>query len=99
MIINTKYLKIQCLQPTHTFQLSHHEDALPSHPAYWQHSSALDPVVVSSVQVPAHAKVCYLDVTLATAIFSTLTLLTPHQTVTCGQIPVYKVEGRQELHS
>lgn len=99
MVINTKYVKTQCLQPTHTFLLSHHEDALPRHPAYRQHSSALDPVVVSSVQVPAHAKVGYLDVTLATGIFSTLTLLTPHQTVTCGQIAVHKVEGRQELHS
>lgn len=84
---------------THTFLFSHHEDTLPGHPAYWQHSSALDPVIVSSIQVPAHAKVSYLDVTLTTAILSALTLLTPHQTVTCGKIPVHKVEGREELHS
>lgn len=84
---------------THTFLCSHHKDTLPGHPAYWQHSSALDPVVVSSIQVPAHAKVSYLDVTLTTLILSALTPLTPDQTVTCGQVPVHKVEGGEELHS
>lgn len=83
----------------HTFPFSHHEDTLPGHPAYRQHSSALDPVVVSSVQVPAHAKISYLDVTLTTVVLSALVLLTPHQTVTRGKVPVHKVEGREELHS
>lgn len=84
---------------THTLLASHHEDTLPGHPADWQHGSALDPVVISSIQVPAHAKVSYLDVTLTTPILSTLTPLTPDQTVTCGQIPVHEVEGGEELHS
>lgn len=84
---------------THTFLFSHHEDTLPGHPAYWQHSSALDPVVISSVQVPAHAKVSYLDMALATAVLSTLTLLTADEAVTRGQISVHKVEGGEELHS
>lgn len=83
----------------HTLLSSHHEDTLPGHPADWQHSSALDPVVVSRIQVPAHAEVSYLDVTLTTPILSALTLLTPNQAVTRGQIPVHKVEGGEELHS
>ena len=78
---------------------SYHEDTLPRHPAYWQHSSALDPIVVSSIQVSAHAEVCYLDMTLAASILSALTLLPPNQAVARGQVPVHKVERRQELHS
>lgn len=78
---------------------SHHEYTLPGHPADWQHSSALDPVVVPSIQVPAHAKVRYLDVALTAPIIPALALLTPDQTVTRGQISVHKVEGGEELHS
>lgn len=77
---------------------AHHEDALPGHPSYRQHSSALDPVVVSSVQVSAHAEVGDLDVTLSASILSALSLLTANQAVTSGQIPVHKVQRRQELH-
>lgn len=76
---------------THT-HTPHHEYTLPGHPAYWQHSSALDPVVVSSIQVPAHAKVGYLDVTFPAPILSALTPLTSDEAVTCGQIPVHKIE-------
>lgn len=77
---------------------SHHEDTLPGHPADRQHGSALDPVVVSSIQVPAHAKVGYLDVTLTAGVVAAVAPLAPHQAVTRSQIPVHKVEGGEELH-
>lgn len=95
----TEHQSSHIIRCTHTFLSSHHEYTLPSHPAYWQHSSALNPVVVSCVQVPAHAKVSNLDVTLAAPILPALTLLTSNQTVTSGQIPVHKVERGEELHS
>lgn len=81
------------------FLSTHHEYTLPGHPAYWQHSSTLDPVVVSCIQIPAHAKVGYLDVTLAAPIFPAFTPLASDQTVTRGQISVHKVEGGEKLHS
>lgn len=42
-------------------QGTHQQDALPGHPADGEHCSALDPVVVPTVQVSAHAKISYLD--------------------------------------
>lgn len=60
---------------------SHQEDALPGHPADGQHGSALDAVVISTVQVPAHAKVSDLNgVVLA------------HQAVSGGKVSVDKVQ-------
>lgn len=84
---------------THTSLFSHHEDTLPGHPAYWQHGSALDPVVVAGIQVPAHAKVGYLDVALTALVLFALTPLAAHQTVASSQVPVHEVEGGEEFHS
>lgn len=78
---------------------SHHEDALPRHPADGQHGSALDPVVISGVQVPAHAKVGDLDVPLAALVLAALASVAAHQAVTRGQVPVHEVEGGEELHA
>lgn len=41
--------------------MSDQKNALPGHPADGQHGSALDTVVVSAIQVPAHPEVCNLD--------------------------------------
>lgn len=41
--------------------MSDQKNALPGHPADGQHRSALDTVVVSAIQVPAHPEVCNLD--------------------------------------
>lgn len=40
---------------------THQQDAFPGHPADGEHCPALDPVVVTTVQVSAHSKVSYLD--------------------------------------
>lgn len=80
-------------------QPSHHEDALPGHPANGQHGSALDPVVVAGVQVAAHAEVSDLDVAPTTLLLSAVAPLAPHQAVTSRQVPVHKVEGGQKFHS
>lgn len=61
--------------------------ALPGHPSYRQHGPALDAVVVSAVQVPAHAKVSDLD-----------GVVLPHQTVPRGQVSVDKVERGEVPH-
>lgn len=67
---------------------THQQDALPGHPANGQDGPALDPVIVPSVQVPTHAKICDLyGVVLA------------HQAVACRQIAVDKVERGQVLHA
>lgn len=67
---------------------SHHEDALPGHPADGQHRSALHTVIVPSIEVPAHAEVGDFD----GEIF-------PNQAVPCGQVPMYKVECGQIAHA
>lgn len=72
---------------------SHHEDALPGHPANGQHGSALDPVVVAGVQVAAHAEVGDLDVTPAALLLSAVAPLAAHQAVASRQVAVHKVEG------
>lgn len=41
--------------------ISHQEDALPRHPANGKHCSALNPIIIPSVEVPAHAKISNLD--------------------------------------
>lgn len=66
---------------------SHQQDALPWHPAYWQHCPALDAIVVTAVQISAHAKVGYLD----GEVFA-------YQAITRGQVPVYKVQRGEVLH-
>lgn len=78
---------------------SHHEDALPGHPANGQHGSALDPVVVAGVQVAAHAEVGDLDVTPAALLLSAVAPLAAHQAVASRQVAVHKVEGGEEFHS
>lgn len=60
---------------------SHQEDALPGHPADGQHGSALNTIVISAVQVPAHAKVSDLN----GVVFA-------HQAVSGGEVPVHKVQ-------
>lgn len=70
------------------FAATHQQDALPGHPADGQHSSALDPVVVSSVEIPTHAKISNLYGVILT-----------HQAVARCQIPVHKVERGQVLHT
>ncbi len=77
---------------------SYHEDALPCHPANRQHSSSLYPVVIASIEVPAHAKISYLYLALS-AVVLPLTPLSTHQAVPRGQVSVHKVQRRQELHS
>lgn len=66
---------------------SHHKDALPGHPPDGQHCPALHTVIVPGVEVPAHAKVGNFD----SEIF-------PNQTVSCGQVPMHKVECSQIAH-
>lgn len=66
---------------------AYQQDAFPGHPTDGQHSSALDPVVIPTVEVPAHAKVCNLD-----------GVVVPHQAVASCQIPVHKVQRCQVLH-
>lgn len=66
---------------------THQQDALPGHPAYRQHGSALDSVVVAAVQVPAHAEVGDLDGELSV-----------QEAVPRGQISMHKVQRRQVLH-
>lgn len=77
--------------------LTHHENTLPGHPSDRKHSPPLDPVVISSVQVPAHAEVCDLDVSLSGSVVS-FSPLSPNQAVTRGQVSVHEVKRRQELH-
>ena len=66
----------------------HQQNAFPRHPAYGQHGSALDAIVIAAVQVPAHAKVSNLN-----------GVVLPNQTVPGSQISMDKVEGRQVLHT
>lgn len=69
------------------FYQSHQQDALPGHPAYRQHGSALDTIVIPAVQVPAHAEVSNLDgVVLA------------HKAVAGGQIAMYEIERGEIFH-
>lgn len=70
--------------PPHSYQ----QDTLPSHPADWQYSPALDPVVITTVQIPAHAKIGNLD-----------GVVVPNQAVARSQISVHKIEGSQILHA
>lgn len=67
---------------------THQQDALPGHPANGQDGPALDPVVVSSVQVSAHAEVGDLYCVVLT-----------HEAIARGQIAVDKVERGQVLHA
>lgn len=78
--------------------LTHHENTLPGHPSNGKHGPALDPVVISSVQVPAHAEVGDLNVPLSRSVVS-FPSITPNQAVARSQVSVYKVKRRQELHS
>lgn len=66
---------------------AYQQDAFPGHPTNGQHGSPLDPVVIPTVKVPAHAKVCNLD-----------GVAVPHQAVASCQIPVHKVQRCQVLH-
>lgn len=56
------------------------QDALPGHPSYRQHRPALDAVVVTAVQVPAHPEVGYLDGEAAV-----------QQAVSGGQVAMHEV--------
>lgn len=67
---------------------THQQDALPGHPADGQDGPALDPVVVSSVQVPTHAEISDLYGVVLT-----------HQAVAGCQIPMDKVERGEVLHT
>lgn len=67
---------------------THQQDALPGHPADGQNGPALDPVVVSSVQVSTHAEIGYLYGVVLT-----------HQAVAGGQVTVDKVERGQVFHT
>lgn len=67
---------------------SYQEDAFPGHPTDGQYSSSLDPVVIPTVEIPAHAKVCNLD-----------GVVVPHQAVASCQVSVHKIQRCQILHS
>lgn len=66
---------------------AHQQDALPWHPAYRQHGSALDAVVVPTVQVSAHAKVSDLYRVVFT-----------NQAIPRGQVSMDKVQRGEVLH-
>lgn len=67
---------------------AHQQDALPGHPADGQHRTALDAVVVPTVQVPAHPEVGNLD-----------GIVLAHQAVPCGQVTVDEIQGGKVLHA
>lgn len=78
--------------------LTHHEDTFPSHPSDRKHRPPLNPVVISGIQVSAHAEVSDLNVPLSSSVLC-LPPLSPNQAVTRGQVSVHKIKRCQELHT